>query len=163
MDSSDSRETKKETSSGCWLCDVYEQIESLGQNYEAVKEENRLLKELFETEKMKTQTLKDKIELINNRNFVNMPDYAKETPKGWGIEHIAEESGWVKIAACVGSVGDEAHLYVNGISVLRIATGWSCIAGVQIAPVQAGDKYIAKGTLKNGGDLNVSFFPYRRE
>jgi hypothetical protein len=151
-----SHEAKKEASSSDYrFCDIYKQIESLRQNYEAVKEENRLIKELFETEKMKTQTLKNEIELLNKSHFVKMPDYTKETIKVWGIEHIADENGWIKLKACVTSGTDEAKLYINGILVLRVAIGTGCIAGAQIAPVQAGDKYIANG---NPHDGIVSFF-----
>jgi hypothetical protein len=121
----------------CWLY-VYERIESLRQNYEAIKEENRLLKEQ-----------------LDKACFVSIPNYTKETAKTWGVEHVAEQNGWIKLKACVISGRDEAILYINGALVLRIGIDRGCIAGVQIAPVQAGDKYIATG---NPHDGIVSFF-----
>ncbi|MDR0580998.1 MAG: K-box domain-containing protein [Holosporaceae bacterium] len=133
---------KCEEESSCPICCVYEQIDLLRQKIGEIQEENRQLR----------------AQLKARSSFIRMPDFSKPITKNNGVEYVAEEDGWLQLSACVGSAGDAARLYINGAEVLHISTGWSCISCAQIAPVQAGDRYVANGTLK-GGSFGVNFFP----
>jgi hypothetical protein len=140
--------------SDCWLCDVYGQIESLRQNYEAVKEENRLLREQFEVEKMKIHELEAKNAKIESL-FLTPPNYSQPTVKN-SPGFTAEENGWVSaVARCYH---DHADFYVNDSRIGVIIFAPDAHSSV-FYPVRKGDRCeIIGGTLD--GSCYLNFYPY---
>jgi hypothetical protein len=136
---------KHEKTEDYFICCVYEQIDSLYKKICEVQEENLRLTERLERYK---------------DSFVNMPDFSRQIFKDYGVQYIAEEDGWLLLSACPGSCGDGAYLNINGIEVLRISTGCSCISCAQITPVKAGDRYSFRSTVKVGS-YGACFFPGR--